>query len=93
MPYKHNFWATIVRKSHYYKAPLANFTALRPVADWVPVSVICRNPCLLAIIEEFSDARYGKYVVTTNYIIHLPIDFTVINNYLNTEGLHMFSRR
>ena len=30
MPYKHNFWAIIVRKSNYHKAPLANFSGLRP---------------------------------------------------------------
>ena len=28
---KHNFWGTIVPKSNYYKAPHANFSALRPV--------------------------------------------------------------
>ena len=39
----------------------------------------CLNPCLLALIEEFSDARYVKYVLTTNDVIHLPIAFTIIN--------------
>ena len=31
MPYKHNLWGNIVRKSNYYKAALANFRSLRPV--------------------------------------------------------------
>ena len=31
MPYKHSLWGTIARKRNYYKAPLANFSALRPV--------------------------------------------------------------
>ena len=34
-------------------------------ADWVPVSVTSLNSCLLAITEEFSDARYVKYVIKT----------------------------
>ena len=53
----------------------------------------CLNPCLLALTEEFSDARYVKYVLTTNDVIHLPIAFTIINkNYFHTVGFHMFSR-
>ena len=38
---------------------LTNFSELRH-ADWVPVSVTSMNPCLLAMTEESSDARYVK---------------------------------
>ena len=43
--------------------------------------------------EEFSDARYVKYVLTTNYVIHMPIAFTMIKIIiLVLKGL-MFSRK
>ena len=31
MPCKLNYWGTFVRKSNFYKSPLANYRALRPV--------------------------------------------------------------
>ena len=65
MPFEHNFYGTIVQKSHnyHYKALLVNFSALRPVdfrPDWVPVSVNGLNPTLLAMIDEFLDVKYVK---------------------------------
>ena len=67
MLYKQNLWGTIARKRNYYKAPLTNFSALRPVhsVQTGSVSVTSLNPCLLAMTKEFSDARCVKYVITT----------------------------
>ena len=61
---------------------VVNFSALSPFrADWVTVFVTCLNPCFLALTVEFSDARYVKYILITN--------FTVINIiYCNAEGFH-----
>ena len=61
---------------------VVNLSALSPFrADWVTVLVTCFNPCFLALTVEFSDARYVKYILITN--------FTVINIiYCNAEGLH-----
>ena len=58
MPYKHNFWGTIERKGNYYKAPLVNLSALRPVHSVQFLSLAGTLACLFAMTEEFSDAKY-----------------------------------
>ena len=68
MPYKHNFWGTIVRKGNYHKAHLANFRALRPVHFVHSLALGCL----------FSDARHVKCQLSINYVIHMTIALKMI---------------
>ena len=54
----------------------------------------CLRTCLLALTEEFSDARYGKYVLTTNAGCKTSVHSLYDNkhNYFHTVGFHIFSR-
>ena len=74
MPYKHNFWRTIVRKSNYHKAHLANFRALRPVHSVQTGSQFLS----LALGCLFSDARHVKCQLSINYVIHMTIALKMI---------------
>lgn len=82
MPYKPKFWPTIVRKSDYCKH-LSGREFER--AESIPCRLghsFCHllKPLLPCLTVEFSDARYVKYILITN--------FTVINIiYCNAEGL------
>ena len=49
-------------------------------AEWVPVSVTCLNPCLLAMSEEFSDARCVK-IRTCNQVCNTCAHSLYYNKY------------
>lgn len=74
MPYKHIFWGTIVRKSNYHKARLANFRALRTVHSVQTGSQFLS----LALGCLVSDARNVKYLLSTNYVIQMTIALNMI---------------
>ena len=97
MPYKHNSWATIVRKRNYNKGPPADFSAPRPVHSVQTGSSFCHlpDPCLLVMTGGFSDARYVKYDYKQNLVCNTSAHSLYDNkhDYLNTEGLHRWNHQ